>query len=309
MKTKLLLGMLLFVFAESATAYVCSRVTTPAGPDTGPSLSWFSRTIPISLHVDGTNQISNRDEFSAIVDSFRTWELLQTTSSTPDCPNDVEGNTDLLFDLGSDDEWRTTESRWVGYDYLSPDNNENIVVFWDEGWPHTTLGGVIALTTTTHIPQDGRIIDADIELNATNFEFALLNNANSNTSKTDLANTMVHEIGHLLGLAHTSDADATMFASATPGEILKRTLDCDDISAIAFKYPSGKENGYCDGTSTSCSCVEPIPLTSTPTITQSESFDSYQTGCQTTHLLWPLGLILFMGFARLRRRHAVVNGS
>ena len=303
MSVRYVVAILVFSFAAPASAYVCSRVTTPAGPDTGPSLSWFSRTIPIAIHEDGTEQIDGIEEFSTIAASFRIWEKLENTSSNSTCNDGAEGSTDLSFDLGPDGQLRTTTSRWVGYDYLSPENNENIVVFWDEDWPHTTLGGVIALTTTTHIPQDGRIIDADIEINATNFEFAQLSNSSSTTSKTDLANTMVHEIGHLLGLAHTTDSEATMFASATPGEVLKRTLDCDDIDAIAFKYPAGEDNGYCSASTADCSCVEPAALDSTATITQTASYDSFETGCQSTHLATPLGLLIVLGLLRRQRRH------
>ena len=299
---------LISVLPLSANAYVCSRVTTPNGPDTGPSLSWFNRVISIAIHEDGTNQIDADQEFQAVEASYRVWEKLESISDT--CPGAVEGSTDIRFDFGAAGEIRTTSSRSVGYNYLAPDTNENIVVFWDEDWPHPSLGGVIALTTTTHIPQDGRIIDADIELNATNFEFTNLTNANDNSSKTDLANTMVHEIGHLLGLGHTTDAQATMFASATPGEVLKRTLDCDDINGIAFKYPAGQENGYCSVATAGCSCVEPEPLGSVPVITQTESYDSNETGgCAASEMLSPLGLVIALGITRRRRkRHRDVSG-
>ena len=50
----------------SANAYVCSRVTTPNGPDTGPSLSWFSRIIPISINEDGTSQLDADQEFQVV---------------------------------------------------------------------------------------------------------------------------------------------------------------------------------------------------------------------------------------------------
>ena len=300
MKLWATLFLLLTTLTQSANAYVCSRVTTPDGPDTGPSLSWFNRVIPISINENGTEQIEFNQEFQIIQESYQVWEQLESTST--DCAGNTEGNTDIRFDFGDSDQPRTTSSRAVGYNYLAPESNENIVVFWDEDWPHASLGGVIALTTTTHIPQDGRIIDADIELNATNFEFTNLGNANNTSSKTDLANTMVHEIGHLLGLGHTGDAEATMFASATPGEILKRTLDCDDISAIAFKYPAGGENGYCSGANTDCSCVEPEPLGSVPVITQTETYDSHETGCTANDMLSPLGLLVLLGILRRRRQ-------
>ena len=62
------------VLPLSANAYVCSRVTTPNGPDTGPSLSWFNRVIPIAIHEDGTNQIDADEEFQVVEASYRVWE-------------------------------------------------------------------------------------------------------------------------------------------------------------------------------------------------------------------------------------------
>ena len=130
---------LISVLPLSANAYVCSRVTTPNGPDTGPSLSWFNRVISIAIHEDGTNQIDADEEFQAVEASYRVWEKLESISDT--CPGAVEGSTDIRFDFGAAGEIRTTSSRSVGYNYLAPDTNENIVVFWDEDWPHPSSVG------------------------------------------------------------------------------------------------------------------------------------------------------------------------
>ena len=67
-----------------------------------------------------------------------------------------------------------------------------------------------------------------------------------------LQNTVTHEAGHFLGLAHPCEADpgtatangvpvcsghpemasVTMFPSASPGEISKRTLAADDVVGV-----------------------------------------------------------------------------
>jgi hypothetical protein len=52
----------------------------------------------------------------------------------------------------------------------------------------------------------------------------------------DLEGSISHELGHLLGLGHSLDADATMFATGRPCETLKRELSGDDASAIEFLY-------------------------------------------------------------------------
>ncbi len=73
----------------------------------------------------------------------------------------------------------------------------------------------------------------------------------------DLQNTVTHEAGHFLGLAHPCEADpgtatangvpvcsghpemtsVTMFPSASPGEISKRTLAPDDVEGVCAIYP------------------------------------------------------------------------
>lgn len=69
-----------------------------------------------------------------------------------------------------------------------------------------------AITTVTYINKptdaaaDGRVIDADIELNAVNNYFYNADQAAPSTGQrkaTDLWNTLTHEIGHLMGLEHT----------------------------------------------------------------------------------------------------------
>lgn len=53
----------------------------------------------------------------------------------------------------------------------------------------------------------------------------------------DLQNTVTHEVGHVLGLAHTSAPDTVMFITTAPGETKKRVLSDDDIAGVCAIYP------------------------------------------------------------------------
>ncbi|HEX3343220.1 MAG TPA: matrixin family metalloprotease, partial [Polyangiaceae bacterium] len=49
------------------------------------------------------------------------------------------------------------------------------------------------------------------------------------------------ECGHFLGLAHTGDDRATMYASYTEGTTYKRILTSDDVSGLCSIYLAGGE--------------------------------------------------------------------
>lgn len=53
----------------------------------------------------------------------------------------------------------------------------------------------------------------------------------------DLTNVAVHEIGHCLGLGHSSVATAMMFATTGDGD-QPHELDPDDIAGMRFLYPA-----------------------------------------------------------------------
>lgn len=147
-----------------------------------------------------------------------------------------------------------------------------------------------AITTVSFINKagdanDGKILDADIELNAVNNQFVDLDKPLPKTdgrSQTDLWNTLTHEMGHMLGMDHTcrgpvdpSDAcivddkgqarplcsdvqrlrlsnptymaiyQTTMFAVADPGDKEKRTPEADDVKGVTDTYPKSKDPGKC----------------------------------------------------------------
>jgi len=96
--------------------------------------------------------------------------------------------------------------------------------------------GVLALTFVAYRVSDGVIEDADIVLNSADFAWVTAG-AGCKTGY-DLESAMTHELGHALGLAHSADHDATMFATGGPCEVGKRDLTADDQAGIDELYPA-----------------------------------------------------------------------
>ncbi len=68
---------------------------------------------------------------------------------------------------------------------------------------------------------------------------------NTNCVASDVQNTTTHELGHLLGLGHSSAAGSTMSFRANPGELSKRVLDADSARFVCDVYPAGKPSRTC----------------------------------------------------------------
>lgn len=274
---------------SAAQAYICSR----ADDNDGAALSWFSREVSYTFFAGGTSDINGEDEFDAIRDAFAVWESL------------VTGAGDSCQPASATTDFRWTESPTVsvvdriGYDFISPGNNENLVLFRDEGWPYPGREDTdLALATVTFNRVTGEILDSDMEFNTANSQFTVRNF----NPITDLLNTAVHEIGHLMGLAHTTDVNASMFGSAAPGEVKKRDLNCDDFSAMIFKYPSNAANGYCTGdiTQTCGFCQPPGEVEQELIAIQVAAGEEAEGGCAATPAS-PWLVLVALGLIRRRR--------
>jgi hypothetical protein len=126
--------------------------------------------------------------------------------------------------------------------YNKGNGNQNLWVFRDETWPHEESRPevTIALTSVIFNPDTGEIYDADVELNSYVVDFDL----ETVGSGTDLQSVVQHESGHVLGLAHSDDATATMFTSYS-GRSDMRTLEEDDAAGLCATYPPGTKES-CD---------------------------------------------------------------
>lgn len=130
---------------------------------------------------------------------------------------------------------------------------------------------IVALTSVLYDPETGRIVDADIEVNGWDGQAggalsggtsgpphgwyftcdkqdgwsACTTYGQAGCYYVDLQNTVTHEVGHFIGLAHPCEAGTctpalepvTMYPQTAPGDIEKRTLHADDVAGVCAIYP------------------------------------------------------------------------
>lgn len=125
---------------------------------------------------------------------------------------------------------------------VAADDGVNVVVFHDDAWPAELVAGAVG-QTVIHTDRSGRYRDADIHINGKDFRFSLDGRAGT----LDLRSVLVHELGHALGLGHSGDARASMFA--TGSGLRWRSLESDDAAGVCALYPgqgaAGCESSPC----------------------------------------------------------------
>ena len=108
----------------------------------------------------------------------------------------------------------------------------------DTSWPYDDAANAIGYTTLTVRIGTGEILGADIEINTANY--VVVPDPPAPPMAYDLASILTHEAGHFLGLAHSADDTAVMYAFYKPGS---STLTNDDILGICSIYdPDGIRN-------------------------------------------------------------------
>lgn len=85
------------------------------------------------------------------------------------------------------------------------------------------------------VHKGARIVDADIWINAKNFNFTYYGQEFSPV-KVDLVSLVVHEMGHALGLAHNSNYNSVMFASLRRGYDRREIDHLGDIESFGCEY-------------------------------------------------------------------------
>ena len=191
----------------------------------GAPLAWPGMCVGYSLQKDGTANISIVQVRKVIAACFVAWSDLE-------CP-DGELAT-LAFSELDDVGCHRTE-------YAEDHANANIVLFQDNNWTYQGIDNTLAKTTVTFDNESGEIFDADIEINHAYNEFTV-----SDTNVVyDLQSVVTHEVGHFIGLDHSDDFDATMYARYDEGTVELRTLEPDDIEAACAVYPPGRD-ATCD---------------------------------------------------------------
>jgi predicted Zn-dependent protease len=201
-----------FIPLSSTRGYSRNRTDGSNGAGTGAFLFWDKTYLPIPYFISFPTFRGRTAFVNAIDSSFRTWR-------TPE-------NTVIDFIP-------------MGCTSVSNNRNDgiNTIAFITSDWSFDS--SAIAVTRNFYVSGNsgkaGMILDTDILINAVNFEFT----STGESTKHDIQNILTHEIGHLIGLGHEvdpKDSDATMFASASPGETKKRDLASNDLEGLVAAY-------------------------------------------------------------------------
>lgn len=180
----------------------------------GNPLIWPSRCVGFSFQAQGTAKLVPEDTKLAILGAFATW-------SEHACP--TGGTASIVFSPTEDVQCKLPQANKEGA-------NVNVVFFRDDAWPYRGIDGTLATTTVTY-DGDGTIWDADIAINAAFNDVTL----SDTDAEYDVPSIVVHEVGHFMGIAHSSDDDALMAPTYSPGTI-RRELGDDDIDALCTIY-------------------------------------------------------------------------
>jgi hypothetical protein len=188
-------------------------------PAEGAKLFWTSRCIGYAVNENGTQQLDFENTRDVIRKTFQAWS---------DVPCGKAGVASMTFEERAPVSCKKSEFNKDG-------QNVNVVFFQDDDWQYRGIDATLAKTSVTYNDETGEIYDADIEVNTAN-------NFMTTTDKRrdidyDLQAILTHEVGHFIGIAHSAEPSAVMYASYSPGSVSQRTLTPDDVQAVCAVYP------------------------------------------------------------------------
>jgi hypothetical protein len=224
---RIVLAIVLAAMGASSTAQAFCRSTACRGsacttdergcPSTGKPLYWRTACIGYSLQKRLSQNLPQDGARLAIQRAFQAWAEV-------DCGGGKLSS--LNFSPLADVSCNRAE-------YNERGANVNLVTFKDDDWTYKGIDNNRAKTTVTFDGNTGEIFDADIEINSATNQISV----SDKSAQYDLQSILTHEVGHLIGLAHSDDPSATMFASYAPGSTALRSLSDDDIAAVCAAYP------------------------------------------------------------------------
>lgn len=207
-KIKILVGFFCALLAPMSAAF-----EHETGPDNGCPIYWPDRKVSFTL--SGISDADKLAEYEAsIQQAMESWNAVTCS--------------DFQFELSG-----TADETQLGLDEV------NSIVFAPQ-WIHDS--SLKHFTTVTYYIPNGKIMDVDIELNSSNFEFT---SSQSQTVIYDTESIVLRALGHALGLAENEeDAQSVMNPQLDQGQ-LKRALTQDEIDGICYIYPKEGKSPSC----------------------------------------------------------------
>jgi hypothetical protein len=243
-----LAALLAFVMSVLGTAAPAHAYVRARSEDDKYDLIWARPEVTLTVRTGSDLPFAANDLLEATMRATETWNAPENDSSVAfSVASSAAAASDPAFD------------------------HENTISVRTSDWDVPTYGpGVLALTTVW--TEGGAVVDTDTELNgfAPPAPWALLPDDPAVAmmeGSIDLQAALTHELGHVLGLAHpcylggapktpqvdnlgdpvlacaptlpASILNATMYPSASPGQIGERVLSEDELLALHDLYPAG----------------------------------------------------------------------
>lgn len=233
---------------------------------------WNRLRMPITYIIDsGESGLPQSDKVEFVRDCFLTWEKVSSSfvafqydglSAEPISVATIKDSNSKVMRIGDDIKEIIFDPDGQITEYFGLDSKTTLGVGLPIGYGFDS----VELQDPQSKPYSGEIFDGFI-----------LINTSATSDESSIKSTIIHEIGHFIGLGHTtvhpfifydeskSDGNPnqttieecdltkvpTMFAYALPDDSVGQTLEADDIAAVSSLYPAcgyGQALGAISGT-------------------------------------------------------------
>jgi hypothetical protein len=169
-----------------------------------PTRVWKTTPVQVLVNNAGNSTINDSDHgVTAVVGAIRAWGIVSSSSTSSQA---VRGQAPAIIMLNTNGKICT--------------------------------GSCLAATLTGYYHQEGSLYfidDADIYTN-TRYNYTSSRETDGCSGEYDIDGIMTHEVGHVIGLGHSTVSGATMYPSVSSCNFNNRTLEADDLAGKNALY-------------------------------------------------------------------------
>jgi hypothetical protein len=185
---------------------ICTIIVAAAAPPAmaytllSPTRTWATTPITVRVYNVGNSTITDSDGgVTAVVGAIKAWGIISSSSTTSAAVRGTAPATIML------------------------NNNGKICT-----------GSCLAATLTGYYTGN-TIYDADIYTNP-RYNYFSSRETDACSGEYDIDGIMTHEVGHVIGLGHSTVTGATMYPSVSSCNTANRTLEADDLAGKNVLY-------------------------------------------------------------------------
>jgi predicted Zn-dependent protease len=190
----------LFALAIASVLVVAAAEPAMAYTLLSPTRTWASTPVAVRVYTAGNSTITDGDGgVTAVVGAIKAWAVVGSGTTSQAAVRGTAPATIML------------------------NNNGKICT-----------GSCLAATLTGYYTGN-TIYDADIYTN-TRYSYYSSRETDGCSGEYDIDGIMVHEVGHVIGLGHSTVTGATMYPSVSSCNSANRTLEADDLAGMNVLY-------------------------------------------------------------------------